>query len=75
MIVSNCSPVFSGRARGQLEIAAELPLQHAVEAFELLLFAEADAVFARLAAAVAVHAGGHVAPVDGALGAFAAASP
>ncbi len=60
------------RARGQLEIAAELSFQEAVEALQLLLLAEANAVLARLAAAVAVHTGGHVAPVDGALGAFAA---
>ena len=45
------------RARGQLEVAAELALEDAVEALELLLLAEADAVLARLAAAVAVHAG------------------
>ena len=55
------------RARGQREVAAELALEDAVEALELLLFAEADAVFARLAAAD-VHAGSGVAPLDGALG-------
>src|SRR5207237_8424207 len=60
-----------GRARRQLEIAAELALEDAVEAFELLLLAEALAVLARLAAAVAVHAGRGLA-LDGALGALAA---
>ena len=34
------------RARGQREVAAELALEHAVEALELLLLAEADAVLA-----------------------------
>ncbi len=41
-----------GRTLGQREITAELLLEDAVEALELLLFAQADAVFARLAAAV-----------------------
>src|SRR5262249_26958297 len=43
-----------------------------VEAFQFLLFAEADAVLAELAAAIAVHARSGVASLDGALGAFAA---
>src|SRR5581483_4704001 len=60
-----------GRARSEGEVAAELLLQHAVESLQLLLLAEADAVFAELAAAV-VHAGRGVAALDGALGALAA---
>src|SRR5256885_276976 len=59
------------RARRQFEVAAELPLQHAVEAFQFLLLAQAHAVLARFPAPVAVHAGRAIAPVDGALGAFA----
>ncbi len=55
-MLRSTSPVFSGRARRQLEVAAELAFENAVEAFELLLLAQADAVFARLAAAD-VHAG------------------
>src|SRR5439155_8983917 len=62
------------RARGQLKIAAELALEDAVEALELLLFAEANAILAGLAAALAVHAGREIAALDGALGAFAAAA-
>ena len=50
-MLSSSSPVFSGERRGQLEVAAELAFEDAVEAFELLLFAQADAVFAGLAAA------------------------
>src|SRR5262245_24113427 len=54
------------RARRQREVAAELRLEHAVEAFELLLLAQARAVFADLAAAI-VHAWRRIAALDGAL--------
>ena len=60
------------RARGQLEVAAELALEDAVEAFELLFFTQAHPVFAQLAAAEAVHARRLIALVDGALGAVTA---
>ena len=62
------------RPRGQLEIPAELPLEDAVKAFELLLLAQAGAVLARLAAPVAVHSRRLIAPLDGTLGAVAAAA-
>src|SRR5262249_9564392 len=62
------------RARRQLEVTAELALKMSVEAFELLLLAQPDACLARLAAAIAVHSGSDVAPLDGALGAFATAA-
>src|SRR5262249_61661233 len=62
------------RARGELEVAAELPLEDAVEALQLLLLAQPDAVFARLAAAEGVHARRLVAPLDGALGALTTAA-
>ena len=58
MMLSSTSPVFSGEREASCEIAAELAFQHAVEAFQFLLFAQADAVFAGLAAAMAVHARG-----------------
>src|SRR5437016_5075920 len=61
-----------GRARGQLKIPAELTLEDAVEPFQFLLFAQPDAIFARLAAPIAVHAGRNVAALDGALGTLAA---
>ena len=47
--------------------------QQAIKAFELLLFPQAHAIFAELAAAI-VHAGGRVAPFDGALRGIAPAS-
>ena len=61
------------RARGQLEVAAELALEDAVEAFELLFFTQAHPVFAQLAAAEAVHARRLIALIDGALRAVTAA--
>src|SRR5438093_224106 len=57
-------------ARRQREVAAELALEDAVEPLELLLLAEADAVFTQLAAA-GVHAGRAGAALDGALGRLA----
>src|SRR6516164_6673172 len=63
--------VFRG-AGGQLEIAPELPLEDAVEAFQLLLLAEPDPILAGLTPAMTVHAGRNVPPLDGALGAIAA---
>src|SRR5262249_25161386 len=65
--------IFRG-ARRQLEVAAELAFQDAVEALELLFLAQARPVFAGLAAALTVHAGSKVAAVDGALGTVAAAA-
>src|SRR5262245_18666707 len=59
------------RARGKLEVAAELALQEAVETLELLLLAQALAVL-RLLAAADVHARRLIAAFDGALGAFTA---
>src|SRR5437667_32277 len=62
------------RARRQLEIASKLPLEHAVESLQLLLLPQAHAVFARLAAAGAMHARWLVATLNGALGALAPTS-
>ena len=59
-------------AAGQLEVPAELPLEDAVVALDLLLLAEADAVLGRLAAAELVHARRALAALDGALGRVAA---
>ena len=41
---------------GLLEVAAELPLEHAVVVLDLLLLAQVDAVVGQLAAALLVHA-------------------
>src|SRR6516225_7858675 len=65
--------VFRG-ARGELEITAELPLEDAVEAFQLLFLAQTDAVLAGFATAVTVHPRRDVAALDGALGAVATAA-
>src|SRR5262249_53615599 len=59
-------------ARGQLEVAAELTLEDAIEPLQFLLLAQAQPVLAGLAAAVTVHAGRHVASLDGTLGTIAA---
>ena len=57
-MLSSTSPVFSGEREASVEVPAELPLEDAVEALELLLLAQADAVLARLAAAVPCMPGG-----------------
>ena len=55
-----------------VEVAAELPLQHAVIVLDLLLLAQVHAVVGELAAALLVHAGRAVAALDRALGRIAA---
>src|SRR5581483_793796 len=62
----------AGTAAGQFEILAELPLEDPVVALDLLLLAEADRVFARLAPAELVHPRHPFAAADGALGGIAA---
>ena len=52
-------------AGGTLEIAAELPLQHAVVMLHLLLLAQVKAVVGLLVAAILVHAGRRIATLDG----------
>ena len=59
-------------AAGQLEILAELALEDPVVALDLLLLAQTDRVFARLAPAELVHARNPFAPVDGAFRGVAA---
>src|SRR5438876_7848237 len=59
------------RARGELEIAPKLALEHAVEPLQFLLLTQAHAVFTRLAAAGAMHARRLIAALNGALRAFA----
>ena len=54
-------------ALGRLEREAELSLEDAVEALDLLLLTELDAVPEDLAAALAVLTRGEVAALDGAL--------
>src|SRR4051794_8986760 len=55
----------------ETEIAAELPLQHAVVVLDLLLLAQVGAIVGRLAA-LGVHARRRVATIDRALGCVAA---
>ena len=59
-------------ARAAAEVAAELPLQHAVVVLDLLLLAQVHAVVGLLAAAELVHARAAVAALDRALGRVAA---
>src|SRR5262245_2770215 len=59
---------------GKGEIAPELALKDPVKPLEPLLLAQPQTIFARLAAAVAVHARSNVAALDGTLGAIAAAA-
>src|SRR5581483_1233168 len=52
---------------GEVEVAAELPLEQTVDAPELLLLAELDRVLRELRPRLAVLAGRIIAPLDGAL--------
>src|SRR5262245_27251824 len=56
------------RARRNLEIAAKLAFESAVEALQFLLLAQTDAILTRLAAAAAMHAGRRPFTLNGALG-------
>src|SRR4029079_1052392 len=57
-----------------LEVAAELPFEHPVDAAELLLLTQLDRVLGELGPRLAVLAGRIVAPLDGALVRVAALS-
>ena len=59
---------------GHCKVTAELFLEHAVKAFETLLFADADAVVREFPSTPAVHAGRVVSFNDGALRRIAASS-
>src|SRR4051812_14236946 len=63
---------IAGPAGGQLEILAELALEDPVVPLDLLLLAEPDRIFARLAPAELVHARHALAAVDRALRGVAA---
>ena len=69
---SRFSPVTPGRFSARDEVLAELPLQDAVDAADLLLLAQLEAVFADLPATDAVLAGRRRAALEGALGRIAA---
>ena len=69
-LLEHAQELFAGLAlhlRGAVEVDAELPLEQAVDALDLLLLAQLDAVFGELGAALAVLAGGRLAPLDCAL--------
>src|SRR6185295_9160743 len=57
----------AGRAFGLTVVVPELPLEHAIDAADLLLLAQLDAELAHLAAADAVLAGRGRTPLEGAL--------